>query len=145
MASNSDVVTVERLIEAPASKVFAGWTEVSLMRRWLAAEVQADARVNGSYQVEFHTSQGVHIVSGRYRELAPPRRIVASLNYAGPLALNDAAHARLTVELFPNGPRTEIHLRHGGLDGWPANPGYQSFIAQGAWSKAFSALEKALL
>src|SRR5262245_4366600 len=140
MPESGETVSLVRTIKAPAQKVFAAWTDGAQLQRWLAPIAQADGRVGGRFRLEVQTTDGVHIVTGEYRELVPGRRIVMSWVYEGPMVPIDKEPTTVTVELRPSGATTEVSVRHDGLK----NPTYREAIRQGAWAEALTQLESLL-
>ncbi len=96
-------VVVTREYPAPAIDVYRAWTEPVIMRRWLAAVVEADVRVGGRYRLENRAEDGVvHAFAGEYLAIEYARRLVLTLGMDGS-AVGDAhvsaASGRETVEL----------------------------------------------
>ena len=79
----TDSLVIKRHFKAPPERVFAAFTEKGLMQAWYGPEAmtvphcEVDARVGGKYRVEMHSPAGsVHIVTGEFREIHPPERLV---------------------------------------------------------------------
>jgi hypothetical protein len=75
----TDSLVIKRHFKAPPERVFAAFTERSLMQAWYGPEnmtvphCDVDARVGGKYRVEMHSPAGVvHIVTVEFREIRPP-------------------------------------------------------------------------
>lgn len=109
-------ITIVREINAPASAMYAAWTEPVTMRRWIASESDADVRVGGSYRHVIDAGEaGRFVHSGQYLILEPERRIVQTFRGAseagGPAGDSSQLYhnERLEVLLRPLGPnRTEL-------------------------------------
>src|SRR5215510_15284107 len=80
-------IMMTRVFEAPRRLVFEAFTKPELVKRWLLGPpgwsmpvCEMDVRVGGSYRwVWRHDSKGTEMgVSGVYREIVPPERIVSS-------------------------------------------------------------------
>jgi uncharacterized protein YndB with AHSA1/START domain len=107
------VLVVRRLLPASQKSVFEAWTDPDIMSRWFYgeagwhAQVVADVRVGGSYEVKMITPDGaVYDHSGEYLEIAPHHRIVFTWR-------NDLVDdSQVTVELTPKGAHTELVLTH---------------------------------
>jgi len=140
MPESEETVSLVRTIKAPAQKVFAAWTDGAQLQRWLAPIAQADGRVGGPFRLEVRTTDGVHVVTGQYRELVPARWIVMSWVYEGPMVPTGKEPTTVTVELRPNGTITEVSVHHENLK----NPTYREAIRQGAWAEALTQLESLL-
>ena len=112
-------VTIVRRFAAPVADVFTAWTDVALLRQWLApgpcevVEVAADPRPGGRYRVAVADPVGArHVTSGEYREFVPGRRLVQTWIYEGPNAPGPYP-TLLTVDFRALGPEsTEITLLH---------------------------------
>ena len=79
----TDSLVIKRHFRAPPERVFAAFTEKSLMQAWYGPEnmtvpqCEVDPRVGGKYRVEMHGPAGsVHVVTGEFREIRPPERLV---------------------------------------------------------------------
>jgi uncharacterized protein YndB with AHSA1/START domain/DNA-binding transcriptional ArsR family regulator len=109
-------ITIVREIDAPASAVYAAWTDPAIMRRWIASEVDADVRVGGSYRHVVDAGEaGRFVHSGRYLALESERRIVQTFQGGSEGADREEdssdlyQNERLEITLRPLGPtRTEL-------------------------------------
>ena len=79
----TDNLVIKRHFKAPPERVFAAFTEKALMQAWFGPgnttvpRCEVDARVGGKYRAELHApSGGVHIVTGEFKEIRPPDRLV---------------------------------------------------------------------
>jgi uncharacterized protein YndB with AHSA1/START domain len=90
-SSNLDVTTpgdreirITRVFQAPRSLVFDAYTKPHLVRRWMLGPpgwtlpvCEIDLRVGGAIRYVWHGPDGTEMgMSGRFREIAPPERIV---------------------------------------------------------------------
>jgi uncharacterized protein YndB with AHSA1/START domain len=92
-----------RVYDAPRRLVFAAWTEVEHVRRWYCcsaltfAVCEIDLRVGGSYRYVMRAPDGVdHTMTGVYREIAPPSRLVYTERYITKGFARDDALVTLT-------------------------------------------------
>jgi uncharacterized protein YndB with AHSA1/START domain len=75
-------LVIERVFSAPPAEVFAAWTDPSVLIRWwgpeghTTPECDMDVRPGGAWRTKMVGPDGDHIVSGTYREIAPPSRLV---------------------------------------------------------------------
>jgi uncharacterized protein YndB with AHSA1/START domain len=73
---------IERVFNAPPAEVFAAWTDPAILTRWWGPEGHStpecdmDVRPGGAWRTKLIGPDGDHIVSGVYREIAPPSRLV---------------------------------------------------------------------
>jgi uncharacterized protein YndB with AHSA1/START domain len=77
-----------RVFAAPRRLVFAAWTRPEHVRRWYGcsamtlAECEIDLRVGGAWRYVLRAPDGIdHIMTGIYREIAPPGRLVYTERY----------------------------------------------------------------
>jgi uncharacterized protein YndB with AHSA1/START domain len=106
--------------------------------RVLKAEV--DLRAGGEYYFALLTQRMGEIkVSGRYREVTPPAKLIYTWRWEGHSELA-AGTSLVTVQFIPSGAATEIRLTHEQL------PSVESRDDHGhGWSGAFDNLEKFLV
>jgi uncharacterized protein YndB with AHSA1/START domain len=79
-------ILLTRVLEAPRRLVFDAFTKPELVRRWLLGPpgwsmpvCEIDLRVGGAYRYLWLADDGSEMgMSGVYREIAPPERIVAT-------------------------------------------------------------------
>jgi uncharacterized protein YndB with AHSA1/START domain len=75
-------LTITRIFDAPRELVFSAWTKPEYLMRWFAPNgftlpsCEMDFRVGGKYRLCMRGLGRDHWVSGEYREIVPPRRIV---------------------------------------------------------------------
>lgn len=112
---------VERLIAAPPETVFAFWTEPMNVQKWLcpgemaASNVELDLRVGGAWSITMRNVDGSqHTVSGVYRTIEPPRKLVFTWKWEGVDGLGPERDTELTVTLAaaPGGTRMVLHQRN---------------------------------
>ena len=112
MTADRHSVTLVRRIAAAPGAVYAAWTVPSIMRTWFGSKVEADVRVGGRYRIENRDEHGVHVHTGEYLVLEPPRRIVQTFRYDGPMAAG-FTEERLTITFRESGDdETEVTLTH---------------------------------
>jgi uncharacterized protein YndB with AHSA1/START domain len=84
-------ITMTRQFDAPKRFVFDAMTRPEYVVRWLGcAELtmpvcEIDLRVGGAYRFVFRSSDGIeHVLSGTYREVVRPDRVVFGETFAMP-------------------------------------------------------------
>lgn len=107
-------LTLKRRIKAPPAKVFAAWTDPSLMARWLGPvgtvelAAKTDPRVGGRYEMKMRMPDDEHNVSGVYREFVPNEKLVFTWAWRS----MPERESLVTVELKPDGDGTLLTLTH---------------------------------
>ena len=83
IAVDDEVVSIERLTPAPPQKVFELWTDPEKLVKWWGPDGFAipahalDVRPGGNLRTMMKSPDGsLFTVSGRYRTIDPPRRLV---------------------------------------------------------------------
>jgi uncharacterized protein YndB with AHSA1/START domain len=81
-------IVLTRTFKAPRTLVWDAVTKAEHVRRWYGcaaftfATCEIDLRVGGSYRYTMHTTDGVeHTMTGVYREIVRPERIVHTERY----------------------------------------------------------------
>lgn len=75
-------LVIERIFKATPAEVFEAWTDPETLVSWwgpegvTTPEYSLDVRPGGAWQTHMVAPDGDHIVSGVYREIAPPSRLV---------------------------------------------------------------------
>jgi len=112
-------VEVRRLIRAPRQRVFDAWTKTEEVRAWHApgpltvSHAEIDLRPGGSYRIHMREPNGnEHRVSGVYREVTPPKKLVYTWGWDGDHPVKDSL---VTIEFHERGDATEVVLRHTGI------------------------------
>lgn len=133
---NGEKLEITKLLAAPATQVFRAWTEPQMVSEWFApapltATVsQFDARPGGAFRIEMSDPSGpTHVVTGTFREVQANVRLVFSWRWEG----SDSPETVVTVQLNPQGEKTELTLTHEGfptaelrdqhVHGWSASTG----------------------
>jgi glutathione S-transferase len=112
---------VRRVIRAPRKRVFEAWTKPEELKRWHApgpltvSLAELDVRTGGSYRIHMREPDGrEHRVSGVYRLVDPPKRLVYTWAWEGEHPVKDSV---VTIDFIERGDTTEVVLRH---EGFPA-------------------------
>ncbi len=115
--SPETTLKLRRTFQASRERVFRAWTDPVELSRWFAPSEEystavpvLDLQVGGKYTVEMHHSGGnVHRVSGTYREIKPPEKIVFTWHWEHDPGPDESL---VTIEFLDLGPSTEILLTH---------------------------------
>jgi uncharacterized protein YndB with AHSA1/START domain len=115
---------VTQRIEASPEIVFAYLTDSQRFVAWMGVGAELDPRPGGRYRIDV---DGVHIVSGEYQVVDPPRRLVMSWGWEGHPTVPPGS-TTVEIILTPERDATILRLRHLGLpdegerrlhtDGW---------------------------
>ena len=110
---------VARSFRAAPERVFHAWTAKEELDRWSApgpvrASTEVDLRVGGRYRIVMTDPQGkVFAVSGTYREVDPPRRLVYTWQWEDQPGFPETV---VTVEFAARADGgTDVTLLHDGL------------------------------
>jgi uncharacterized protein YndB with AHSA1/START domain len=113
---------VRRTIRAPRQRVFDAWTKAEELKRWHApgpltvSLAEIDLRVGGAYRIHMREPDGTeHRVSGVYREVDPPRRVVYTWTWDDPNDVQNSVVSLDFIEKGEKGDSTEVVLRHEGF------------------------------
>ena len=85
-ASGDREIVMTRTFDAPRDLVWEAWTKPELLQRWLGVRngwtlpvCEMDLKVGGKYRWVWRSADGEEMgVSGRFREIVPPERIVTT-------------------------------------------------------------------
>jgi uncharacterized protein YndB with AHSA1/START domain len=107
---------VRRIIRAPRQRVFDAWTKAEELKAWHApgplvvSLVQIDLRPGGAYRIHMRAPDGTeHRVSGVYREVDPPKKVIYTWGWDGDHPVKDSV---VTLEFNDLGNATEVVLTH---------------------------------
>jgi len=140
----TDSLVIKRHFKAPPEKVFAAFTERALMQAWYGPETvtvphcDVDARVGGRYRVEMHSpSGGVHVVTGEFREIRAPERLVYTWGWLNGTGRGPETIVTLTFAARDGG--TDLTLEQTGFLDQEARDRHEH-----GWTSSFNGLEAAL-
>jgi uncharacterized protein YndB with AHSA1/START domain len=81
-------IVLQRTFDAPRELVYGAWTKAEHVRKWYGCAIfelvvcELDFRVGGHYRFTMRTPEGAeHTMTGVYREIVRPARIVCSEHY----------------------------------------------------------------
>ncbi len=113
----AEALRLNRRLKAPREAVFRAFTDPAALAKWFGPEgisvgnVKVDLRPGGAYSMAFNEADGeVHGLSGVYREISPPERLVMTWVWDhGDLA---GIETLVTIELAEAGAETDLTLIH---------------------------------
>ncbi len=140
----AEVLRLSRRFKAPREVVFRAFTDPAALAKWFGPEgmsvgnVKVDLRPGGAYSMAFNQADGgSHGLSGVYREISPPERLVMTWIWDhGDLA---GIETLVTIELAEAGDETELNLIHEKL------PSQESLdLHSQGWTSTFNCLDQLL-
>ncbi len=142
-ASESFVLRMEREFKAPPERVFAAFTDPTVLAQWWGPEgmscpvCEIDLRVGGKWRTCMRGDAGEHWVSGVYREIVRPRRLAFTWAWEE----NGVRGHETIVELefLPAGRNTRVVLNHRGFE----SAASRDMHGQG-WNGCFACLDRIL-
>lgn len=142
MTDNAEIkpaLTLMRRFEAPASLVWAAWTEPERMMKWWATKdavtlrAEADLRVGGRFRVAFKTPDGeTHDVSGTYLDIIPHEKLAFTWAWI----TTPERESQVTLTFKDEGEKTLLTLHHEKFADEKARDDHRS-----GWSEALDNLE----
>jgi uncharacterized protein YndB with AHSA1/START domain len=119
MRRDAAVAEIRRHLHATPERVFSAFADARLVSRWLTpspevrlAVLAFDFRVGGAYRFAYHVPGGaVMTVSGSYRAIEPPSRIVFSWTIEPPDE-HAGLQSEVTVRIAPDRDGCALHIRH---------------------------------
>ncbi len=112
-------LVMERVFRAPPERVFRAWTDPAVLATWwgpegfTTPEHRMDVRPGGEWWTQMMSPDGKpHTVSGVYREIAPPKRLVMTWGWEQPDGRRGhETVVELTFEPAPGGTRLKLVQR----------------------------------
>lgn len=134
-------LVLTRHFKAPPERVFAAFVEKALMQSWYGPEgmsvprCEVDARVGGKYRIEMHAPTGsVHIVTGEFKEIAAPERLVYSWGWLD--GTGRGPETLVTVTLKSRDGGTDLTLEQSGFLNDESRNGHSR-----GWTSSFASLD----
>jgi uncharacterized protein YndB with AHSA1/START domain len=138
------VLRLSRSFAAPRDRVFRAFTAPAQLVKWWGPEgftvpaCTMDVRAGGTWQTVMRSPEGKdHIVSGVYREIIPPKRLVFTWAWE-----EDGARGHetlVTIELLEAPGGTRLELTHEVFESEERRERHRH-----GWSGCFDCLEQAL-
>lgn len=113
------MLQINRTYRASRERVFRAWTEAEQLKKWFAVAegftipiAEVDLTIGGKYRLGMQPpgDDGVLIVSGVYRQILRPEKLVFTWRWETPDA--DEPETLVTVEFYERNGTTEVVLRH---------------------------------
>jgi uncharacterized protein YndB with AHSA1/START domain len=121
-ATDADrTLTMTRVFDAPRERVFDAWLDPAQISKWIGPRtIRAEAKeltpkAGGRYRIHMRREDGGDgpVVSGTYREIKRPERLVFTWMWEAGHPMGDPGHETLiTLTFRAVGTKTEMTLRH---------------------------------
>lgn len=106
-------IRITRAFSAPRPLVFDAFTQPKLIQRWMGhfdkwswISCDVDLRVGGAYRYAWKHPDGMELIlSGVYREVSPPERIVCTQTYEG---MSEFGEMLVTITLTERDGQTHL-------------------------------------
>ena len=138
------ILNLSRSFAAPRERVFRAFTSPAQLARWWGPKgftvpaCTLDVRAGGAWRTVMRSPEGKdHIVSGVYREILPPERLVFTWAWE-----KDGARGHetlVTIKLFETPGGTRLELRHERFETEESRDAHRD-----GWSSCLDSLEEAL-
>jgi uncharacterized protein YndB with AHSA1/START domain len=137
-------LVIERVFKASPEKVFKAWTNPAILVKWWGPEgfdtpeCKMDVRAGGEYRTTMVSPDGKsHTVSGIYREISPPNRLVMTWGWEEDGQRGHETIIEVTFE--PASPGTKMRLVQSVFE----SENSRDMHNQG-WTSSFNDLERIL-
>ena len=118
-STDDRTLVIERVFKAPPEQVFAAWTDPKILVGWWGPEghhmpeCAMDVREGGEWRTVMQNQSGeTHTVSGVYREITPPKRLVMTWAWQQPDgSRGHETMVELSFEPTPGGTRLRLVQR----------------------------------
>jgi uncharacterized protein YndB with AHSA1/START domain len=109
--TETDVIRVERRIDAPPSVVFRYLTDSQLWARWQGESASLEPTPGGAFQVTMAEDQ---VVEGEFVEIEPDRRVVVTWGWRNHPRMPPGT-STVEFDLVPDGAGTLVRVTHSGI------------------------------
>src|SRR5881398_2732786 len=125
--ANSPLV-VERVLNAPAARVWKALTNRDEMKHWYfeLEEFKPEVGFEFQFTVEHEGFKYHHLC--KITEVIPQKKIAYTWRYAG-----EEGDSLVTFEFFADGDKTRLKLTHEGLETFPKLPAYARAKFEAGW------------
>jgi uncharacterized protein YndB with AHSA1/START domain len=143
-------LTLARVFDAPRERVWAAWTDASLLAQWwgpngfTAPVCEVDARPGGAILVHMSGYGHVNPMKGVFKEVVKPERLVFTNNAFADLSAASPNSESLTTVTFNDlGGKTEVTLHTGVLRAAPEVAQYLGGM-ESSWTQMMDKLAASL-
>jgi uncharacterized protein YndB with AHSA1/START domain len=139
-ANLAEVVVVERTFNAPVARVWKALTDVEEMRHWYfdLKEFKPEVGFEFEFVVEHEGMKYHHLC--KITEVIPQKKLAYTWRYKG-----YKGNSLVTIELFAEGDKTRLQLRHEGLETFPKLPSFARNNFEAGWTEIIGSKLKKFL
>jgi uncharacterized protein YndB with AHSA1/START domain len=137
----ANTLQLTRRFKAPRERVFAAFASLDALKLWLGpgecgvVSGRMDFRVGGTYLLQMKTPMGDAELTGTYREITPPERLVYTWQWVD----DGAPETVVTVDFIAAGGETELRLTHSGFASSDSSGRHEQ-----GWTGSFDKLDGSL-
>lgn len=134
-------LVLERRYSAPIDLVYQAWTDPTMLSRWFGPEgftvpsCELDVRAGGRYRICMRGPDGDLWISGQFKEVSPPNRLVFSWAWETDGERGHETEVRL--ELAREDGATRLTLTHSRFESESSRDGHEQ-----GWSSSLVKLER---
>ena len=129
-ANLAEAVVVERIFNAPVTRVWKALTDVEQVRVWYfdLKEFKPEVGFQFEFVVEHEGMKYHHLC--KVTEVIPQKKLAYTWRYKG-----YEGNSLVTIELFAEGDKTRLKLTHEGLDSFPKLPSFARNSFEAGWTE----------
>lgn len=113
---NTDPLIIERVLDAPAEKVWQAITDKQKMKEWYFDFKEFKPELGFEFEWYGGDDKQQWLHAGKITEVVPGKKLTYSWRYPG-----YAGESFVTFELSTEGNKTRLKLTHAGLNTFPAD------------------------
>ena len=122
---------IEKLINAPSSKVWQAITERDEMKKWYFDLKEFKAEPGFKFDFSGGTDEKQYLHHCEVKEVIPGKKLSYTWTYEG-----EPGESLVSFELNPEGENTRVRLTHAGLDSFPKeNPDLKAENFEKGWQE----------
>jgi uncharacterized protein YndB with AHSA1/START domain len=125
----TEAIIVERIFNAPVTRVWKALTDVDQMRQWYFDLKEFKPQVG--FEFEFiveHEGNSYHHLC-RVTEVIPEKKVAYTWRYK-----DEPGDSLVTFDLSPEGEKTRLKLTHTGIETFPRTPAYARKNFETGWT-----------
>ena len=123
-------IIVERVFNAPVSKVWKAITDKAEMKNWYFDLAEFKPEVGFKFQFMGGTEENQYLHLCEITDVVPEKKLTYSWRYDG-----YEGNSFVTFELFEEGNQTRLKLTHRGLESFPDNPDFAKSNFEDGWDQ----------